>query len=375
MSSNQDQREPGHGLAPTPSPVSRPRRDVWNMTVLELFSASVRRFPGSVALVDGQRSISYAELWNFADAFRARLVALGVHSGDLVGITSGRSAPHVAAILGIVMAGGCYMPMEMEEFSAPVFGQIRKSSGLRAWIVDAKAFKSVSPSVWEGCPVLSLEEVPYPISKHLAEIPKPTIGGDSPLYVMFTSGSTGVPKGVVVPHRAVARLVVGQQFIQFGPDETFLLHSPLSFDASTLELWGSLLHGSRLVLAPSGSLGLDDYARILLEQGVTTLWLTAAMFHLAAEHETEMFAPISQLLFGGDVIAPRYVERMRGLYPALHMVNGYGPTENTTFTCCFVVPPEYRAEGALPIGLPISHTTVHILDANREPLPVGQEGE
>jgi hypothetical protein len=136
-----------------------------------------------------------------------------------------------------------------------------------------------------------------------------------------------------------------------------------------------LLHGARLVLAPDKSLGLDDYAGILMEQGVTTLWLTAAMFHLAAEHAPELFAPLRQLLFGGDVISPRYVERMRELYPTLHMVNGYGPTENTTFTCCYCVPPDYRAEGTLPIGSAIAHTTIHILDADRKELPVGQEGE
>ncbi|MEO6966196.1 MAG: non-ribosomal peptide synthetase [Acidobacteriaceae bacterium] len=375
MLSKQGHHEPSHAFASTLNPVPGPHRDVWKMTVLDLFSENVRQFPNSIALVDGERSISYAELWNFADAFRARLVARGIDSGDVVGITSRRSAAHVAAILGIVMAGGCYMPIDTAEFSAQVLEEIGKSSGVRAWIADAKASESVSPSVWEGCSVLSLEDVSRPSGTRLAEIPELTIGGNSPLYVMFTSGSTGIPKGVVVPHRAVARLVVDQEFIHFGPDETFLLHSPLSFDASTLELWGSLLHGSRLVLAPDKSLGLDDYARILLEQGVTTLWLTAAMFHLAAEHAPELFAPLRQLLFGGDVISPRYVERVRELYPTLHMVNGYGPTENTTFTCCYCVPPDYRADGTLPIGSAIAHTTVYILDADRKELPVGQEGE
>jgi acyl-coenzyme A synthetase/AMP-(fatty) acid ligase len=192
---------------------------------------------------------------------------------------------------------------------------------------------------------------------------------------MFTSGSTGLPKGVVIPHRAVARLVTGQDFIEFDAAHTFLLHSPLSFDASTLEFWGSLLHGSRLVIAPGRSLGLDDYAQLILQQGVTTLWLTAAMFHLAAEHTPELFAPLRQLVFGGDVISPRHVERIRSLYPELRMVNGYGPTENTTFTCCYVVPREYRAEGTLPIGQPIAHTTVHILDADHNELPAGESGE
>jgi amino acid adenylation domain-containing protein len=350
-------------------------KNSWNRTVLELFSESVHCAPNSIALDDTQQTITYAELWNFAAAFRARLVAQGVKPGDLVGIAAGRSVATVATILGIVMAGGCYVPVEIKEFSASVLGQIRKSTGLRTWIADAKARQTADPVLWEGCSVISLEEIACPAGDDPAEIPTVAIHSESPLYVMFTSGSTGLPKGVVVPHRAVVRLVVGQQFIEFDSTQTFLLHSPLSFDASTLEFWGSLLHGSRLVLAPGRSLGLDDYTQTILQQGVTTLWLTAAMFHLAAEHTPEMFAPLSQLVFGGDVISPRHVERIRKLYPTLRMVNGYGPTENTTFTCCYQVPREYRAEGTLPIGLPIAHTTVHILDMEHEPLSTGQPGE
>ena len=347
----------------------------WNGTVLELFSQSAHRFSGSVALAYAEQSITYGELWNFADAFRGRLVTQGIQPGDLVGVVAGRSPATIAAILGIVMAGGCYMPIEIEEFSAAVLGQIRESSGLRFWIADAKSRQIADPALWEGCSVLAVDEVACPEGAEMAQIPAVEIRGESPLYVMFTSGSTGLPKGVLVPHRAVVRLVVGQQFIEFAPTHTFLLHSPLSFDASTLEFWGSLLHGSRLVLAPAGQLGLDDYTQLIRKQGVTTLWLTAAMFHLAAEHTPGMFAPLRQLLFGGDVISPRHVERMRNLYPALRMVNGYGPTENTTFTCCYQVPRDYRAEGSLPIGLPITHTTVHILDAEHASVAPGQSGE
>ena len=116
------------------------------------FSESVHRSPGSVALDDGKQSITYGELWNFADAFRARLVAEGVRPGDLVGVVAGRSLATVAAILGLVMAGGCYMPIEIEEFSATVLGQIRESSGLRVWIADAKSRQIADSALWEGCP-------------------------------------------------------------------------------------------------------------------------------------------------------------------------------------------------------------------------------
>ncbi len=215
-------------------------KNPWNRTVLELFSECVRRAPNSIALDDTQQTMTYAELWNFAGAFRARLVAQGVKPGDLVGVAAGRSVATVAAILGIVMAGGCYVPVEIKEFSASILGQIRESSGLRIWIADAKTRQTADPTLWEGCSVLPVEEVARPAGTGPVEIPTVAmIHGESPLYVMFTSGSTGLPKGVVVPHRAVVRLVTGQNFIEFDSTHTFLLHSPLSFDASTLEFWGS----------------------------------------------------------------------------------------------------------------------------------------
>ena len=372
--SYRDMREPGGRLTATHSAISS-ESDPWNLTLLQLFSTVVHDAPNSNALSDTQQTLTYAQLWNFADAFRARLVAAGMKPGDRVGVAAARSVATVAAIVGIVMAGGCYVPIEVKEFSPAILGQIRDSSGIRFWVADEKTRQHADAGLWAGCYLLAVEEVALPSGIDAVEIPNVSVDPENPLYVMFTSGSTGLPKGVVVPHRAVARLVTGQDFIEFDAAQTFLLHSPLSFDASTLEFWGSLLHGSRLVIAPGRSLGLDDYTQLILQQGVTTLWLTAAMFHLAAEHTPELFAPLRQLVFGGDVIAPRHVERIRSLYPTLRMVNGYGPTENTTFTCCYVVPKDYRAEGTLPIGRPIAHTTAHILDADKNELPAGEAGE
>ncbi len=374
VASNRDVREHDDRFTP-PRSTASVEAGLWGSTVLQLFSAVVHRAPNSIALADTQQSLTYAELWNFADAFRARLVAEGMKPGDRVGVAAARSTRTVAAIVGIVMAGGCYVPIEVKEFSAAVLGQLRDSSGIRYWVGDEKSRQHADPTLWAGCCLLAVDEVARPVDIGPVAIPAVQLDGESPLYVMFTSGSTGLPKGVVVPHRAVARLVTGQDFIEFNAAHTFLLHSPLSFDASTLEFWGSLLHGSRLVIAPARSLGLDDYTQLILQQGVTTLWLTAAVFHLAAEHTPELFAPLRQLVFGGDVISPRHVEHIRSLYPTLRMVNGYGPTENTTFTCCYVVPSDYRAEGTLPIGRPIAHTTVHVLDADRNELPAGVPGE
>jgi amino acid adenylation domain-containing protein len=343
-------------------------------TVDGLLREAVRRYPERTAVTAGEDSLTYAELWNFAALFRERLLAEGVQPGDRIGLAADRSAATVAAILGIVLAGACYVPVNFKDFPGDMLRRQLEQVSLRCWITDTSA-RELGAALLADAVIVPIASIRRPALQQPVSVPSADITPESPLYVMFTSGSTGAPKGVVVPHRAVARLVTGQSLIAFGPEQSFLLHSPLSFDASTLELWGSLLHGGRLVIAPAGQLGLNDYANVVTRQGVTTLWLTAAVFHLAAEHAPEMFAPLSQLLFGGDVIAPHHVERIRNLYPHLRMVNGYGPTENTTFTCCHVVPEDYRAEGPLPIGLPLTSTTVHVLDSQLCEVLPGEEGE
>lgn len=349
-----------------------------SQTVLGLFHEAALQHLDAIALTEAGTSISYGQLWHWADAFRKRLAKNGVCPGDLVGVAANRSMATIAAILGIMMAGGCYVPVDLAEFPASVLLPLVERTGLRHWITDVYARGPENPMPWNPRFAILLEEVPCPAAGPLAgpviDTTSVAINPDSPLYVMFTSGSTGLPKAVVVPHRAVVRLVVEQNFLKFGPEQTFLLHSPLSFDASTLELWGGLLHGGRVAIAPA-RLGLEEYSQIVAQQRITTLWMTAAIFHLAAEHAPEMFAPLSQLLFGGDVVSPKHVERVRHLYPELHMVNGYGPTENTTFTCCYVVPADYRADGNLPIGRAIAHTNVYVLDEQYRAVPQGEEGQ
>lgn len=325
------------------------------------------------AVADATLTLRYADLWNFAAGYRERLLALGVRPGDPVCLVADRSVPAVAAIVGIVLAGAVYVPVEPESLSGSLADLLTKK-GIPFCIAASDTLRRM-PELMAGCVVLPLESVPVPLPGPPISIDLPQIGPEQPVYVMFTSGTTGQPKGVVVPHRAVARLVAGQTYLDFGPEHTFLLHSPLAFDASTLELWGSLLTGGLLVVAPAGTLGLADYGRLLETHKITTLWMTAAVFHLAAEHAPQMFAGLRQLIFGGDVIHPQAVERVRRLFPALRMVNGYGPTENTTFTCCYVVPETYVADGPLPIGMPLAGTTVEILDTAGAPVAAGEAGE
>jgi len=194
-------------------------------------------------------------------------------------------------------------------------------------------------------------------------------------YIMYTSGSTGRPKGVVVPHRAIVRLVIGADYVHLGADEVVLQLAPLAFDASTFEIWGALLNGARLAVVPSARPTLDEIAAAIARHNATTLWLTAGLFHLMVDHRLEALRPLRQLLAGGDVLSPTHVAKLLRTLPHCRLINGYGPTENTTFTCCHTITEADLADGSVPIGRPIAGTTVLVLDAEMRPVPDGAEGQ
>src|SRR6185437_10281051 len=153
---------------------------------------------------------------------------------------------------------------------------------------------------------------------------------EDPAYVMYTSGSTGRPKGVLVPHRAVLRLVLGNDFAALGPQEVILQLAPLSFDASTFEIWGALLNGGRLAVLPDPYPSFEDIGAAIARHRASTLWLTAGLFHLMVEHNLQGLTGLRQLLAGGDVLSPSHVVRALRALPGCFFFNGSGPTENTT---------------------------------------------
>ena len=204
----------------------------------------------------------------------------------------------------------------------------------------------------------------------------PDVGAEDLAYVSFTSGSTGEPKGVEVVHRGVVRLVRGADYVDLGPDESLLAMAPLSFDASTFEVWGALLNGGRLVLAQKGPLSSREIADVLRTEGITTTWLSAAIFHQMVDYELAALSGVRQVVAGGDVLSPRHVNQLlQNLAPGGALINGYGPTETTTFACCHRMAAGSAVVGSVPIGRPIANTTVHVLDELRRPVPVGVPGE
>jgi len=193
--------------------------------------------------------------------------------------------------------------------------------------------------------------------------------------VTYTSGSTGRPKGVSVVHRGVVRLVKGANYVKITEDEVFLQFTPISFDVSTFEIWASLLNGARLVIMPPQRPTLQELEDVIAKYQVTVLWLSAGFYHLVVEDRPEVFKPVRQLLAGGDVVSAAHVEKTLSLYPSCTVINSYGPTENTTFTCCHAAQGNVSFGTSFPIGRPVSNTEVYILNDALEPVPAGVVGE
>lgn len=342
-----------------------------NATVHQLFEAQVKQHPQKIALSIGKVQVSYGQLSLHANNLARDLRQQGVKPGDLVGLCLDRSLELVAAILAVLKCGAAYLPLD-PAYPVERLDFILRDSGA-SLLVTGNSLLNLFPTL--NIPIL-IPRAHSGIDAKSEEADPPSVGLPTDLaYVMYTSGSTGLPKGVCVTHRNVIRLVQNSNFIDYNPGEVFLLHSPLSFDASTFELWGSLLNGSRLVFMPPGNYTLLELGNVLQTQHVSTLWLTASLFHAVIEEQPEILRGLKTLLAGGDVLSPAAVERVLKDFPEITLVNGYGPTENTTFTCCYVMNNHSQMIRPVPIGRPVANTKVYLLDANLQPVAVGLPGE
>ncbi|HEV8583000.1 MAG TPA: amino acid adenylation domain-containing protein [Thermoanaerobaculia bacterium] len=341
--------------------------------VHDLVAEWSERTPDAVALVAGEDSLSYRELDERAGRLARRLRAWGVTPDVRVAVMLERSADLVVALLAVLKAGGAFVPLDpgyprerlawlLEEVRPPVV--IAEREALERLPAVPSRTLLLEPG-WEealpGAPAVSLE--------------KPRALADNLAYVMFTSGTTGRPKGVAVPHRAIVRLVRHTNFARLDAGEALLLLAPVSFDASTLEIWGALANGGRLVIYPRRQPTLEELGEVLARHRVSTLWLTAGLFHQMVERNVQSLRPVRQLLAGGDVLSPQHVRAALEALPGCTVINGYGPTENTTFTCCHPMTDAAGLGESIPIGRPIASSRAVVVDRDFRPLPVGAPGE
>ncbi|WP_163973487.1 non-ribosomal peptide synthetase, partial [Myxococcus sp. CA018] len=340
-------------------------------SLAQLFDAQAQRTPDAVAVEYEDRRLTYAELNRRANQLAHHLKGMGVGPEVRVGLCVERSLELVVSVLGILKAGGVYVPLDAS-YPLDRLAWMKQEAGVTLLVGQQKLLESMGLDDTESRVCVDTEWETQ-IAHHPVSTSSANVGGGSLAYVMFTSGSTGKPKGVGVPHRAVSRLVLGTDFAHFGPEEVWLQLAPISFDASTLELWGALLHGAKLVVYPAGTPSLEELGRKLESSGVTSLWLTAALFEQMQARQSKALASVRQLLAGGDALPVSRVKQRLAAGGVL--INGYGPTENTTFSSTYRMERPEEVGASVSIGRPVKNTVAYVLDGAMRPVPVGVPGE
>jgi amino acid adenylation domain-containing protein len=352
----------------------------WNRTaapypqhqaIHQRFEAQAEQTSEAIAVVYDDQHLTYGELNRRANQLAHYLKQRGIGPEDTVGLCIERSVEMIVALLGILKAGGAYVPLE------PTSPQERLAflladTEVTVLLTQDRLVKHLPETAAQ---VICLDTDWASIAQEAVANLVSEAAADNLAYVMYTSGSTGRPKGVSVIHRSVVRLVNGTTYAHFSNDEIFLQLAPLAFDASTFEIWGPLLNGARLVVLPPQPPSLAEIGQTLEQQKVTTLWLTAGLFHLMVESQLDRLRGVRQLLAGGDVLSVPQVQTVLRELDGITLINGYGPTEGTTFTCCHSMTASSQIGRSAPIGRPIANTQVYVLDAYLQPVPVGVPGE
>ena len=339
-------------------------------TVHGLFEEQVDRAPGAVAVEEEDgTTLTYAALDLRANRLARRLGRLGIRPGDRVALYLERSADLVATLLGILKAGAAYVPLD-PTYPAERLSLLVRDAGIRA-VVSRSGLADRLPD--HGLPLLLLDADREDLPGERLRLP---VGPGDLAYVLYTSGSTGRPKGVGVPHRAVVRLVRETNYIRLAPGDAVAQASNASFDAATLELWGALLNGARLaIFATDTVLSPRRFAARLAGRAVTALWMTAGLFNQYSREVPAAFAELDWLLIGGEALDPGWVRRVLRTGAPRRLLNGYGPTECTTFSTTHVITEVPEGATAIPIGRPIANAQAHVLDRRLLPQPLGVDGE
>jgi tyrocidine synthetase III len=337
-------------------------------TIDELFETQAEEKPDQIAMVYNGRHLSYAELSQRARVLSVVLQNRGVRQNDIVGIICPNSLEMLIGILAIMEAGGAYLPIA-QEYPDERRDYIVKDSGMKCMLTNTDL------SLPTGVTLVTLSNWAFTGEK--ATIKCITKNSGNVAYVMYTSGSTGKPKGVLVEHHCVIRLVKEPNYICFHEKDRILQTGALEFDASTFEIWGALLNGLTLFQVPKNIL-LDSNTlkKAITKYQISIMWMTAPLFDQMVESDSDIFTGIRELLVGGDVLTPSRINKVRQRHPSINVTNGYGPTENTTFSTTYSIHREFdRQQEEIPIGTAISNSTAYIVDCNLHLCPGGVPGE
>lgn len=336
-----------------------------------LFTAIADAQPDAVALIEGERAMTYGELERRSNQMARLLQTLGARRGRRVAVVAPRSIETIVSFLSIIKTGAAYLPIDGDY---PVERLAYMLDDCAPALVIAHKGARDKITGFAG-PIVDLDMANMEIAESDAAI-ESDAGADDPIYIMYTSGSTGHPKGTIIPHRGIVRMARAQQgHLDYGPRHTMLHVCALAFDASAQEIWCALLTGARVAIIRSHPASLAQIEETIVRARVTLVTLPTALFHVLAEHRPEALRGVRQIMIGGDVLSPAATLRVFQACPDIEIINGYGPTENTIDSTNYVVPRTISADAAVPIGRAIGATDCYILDGYGNLAPPGAVGE
>jgi amino acid adenylation domain-containing protein len=342
-------------------------------SVHRLFEKQAEKTPNAIAIIYKDEQLTYQELNQRANQLAHYLQFLGIKLEDKIGVCIERSSLMAIAILGILKAGGAYVPLDP---AYPVERLAFMLEDVKCPILLTQTHLSNQLPVGHIKQVINIESEWENISQYSSENLLTQVTPDHLAYIIYTSGSTGTPKGTEVPHRSFIGFMFGVDYIKLDADNIWLQHSSISWDAFTLELWPSLLYGGRCVLYPDNITTPENLSKIIKQEGVNILWLTCALFNLIIDTIPEALLEVKQLIIGGEALSVSHVRRALNLLPQTQIINGYGPSECTVFTSCYVIPKQLDQNvNSIPIGKPIGDRKVYLLDHNLQRVPMGVAGE
>ncbi len=356
--------------------------DSWNATdtrfaradsIHELFEAQAAKTPDAVAVQDDARTLTYRELDTRANQLANHLASLGVGRGALVGVSVERSVEMMVALFGVMKAGAAYVPLD-PDYPADRLAFMLNDSGAQV-LVTHEAVRERFGGF--GGMVVSLDRDAAALVRAPAPHVRHATTPDDLAYVIYTSGSTGVPKGAMLPHRAVVNYLQWMQAqFSLGAGDCVLQKAPVSFDASVWELYLPLIAGARLFLArPDGHRDPEYLVATIAAQRVTVLQFVPSLLAVVLDDLAMACKDVRLLILGGEALPADLATRLRARLPTLIVYNLYGPTECAVYATAWELPADFRGS-IIPIGKPIANDRVYVLHRGTSQLaPMGVAGE
>ncbi|MBE9913470.1 amino acid adenylation domain-containing protein [Paenibacillus donghaensis] len=355
-------------LSPYPSEL-----ELEALSIPQLFMEAASQYPDRTAMIFENKKITYGELDTLSNVVAAELKRRGAGPEQCVGIQSYRNPHTIAGMLGILKAGAAYVPIH-PAYPPERVEYIIKDTAMSLLLAEPEFTAKYAESTGvEGIDLHQFAQVKRECRDHPSKGLYQTRGA-SLACIVYTSGSTGDPKGVMIEHKGIVRLVKNTNFVDFYPTDVVLPTCPFEFDVSNFEIWGALLSGAALCLLPQEQLMMPQMLKkALREHQVSLMWMTTPLFNQLAGVDASLFGSLRYLIVGGDTLSPHHINKVRTACPDLTMVNGYGPSENTVLSTFMHINKNY--ETRIPIGQPITRSTAYVVDLYNHLLPAGAIGE